>query len=405
VRTDQTPWHFLLNPAAGRGKALRRWQKIRPVLQAALPAMTIAESSAQEGMAALAEAAVRSGKTHLVGVGGDGTHHDIVNGIVRADGLASVIYTPLPLGTGNDWVRTLKTPTRITPWLEMLRQQKTINHRIGQLRYMASSTATLIPPITSATPPTASFRVANTPSVTPGAAPSRSDKRSPGGVSPGEVSPETLVPEEISPEAASTPSAPQGTSITPHRPPSTLHLPPSTTRLPPSTTYFLNVAGLAYDAEVVRRSEKARWKNRWLYPVFTLLYLKDFTPPTVKIEYENNTVTSAVHTINIGIGRYNGGGMRLVPQADPTADTLALTYARKLPIWKILLSSWRFYTGSIGAIAEVTTTHVQSVTISPVEGETALEADGELLGRAPLTASLLEECLRVVVGSAFKSTL
>jgi len=342
VRTDQTPWHFLLNPAAGRGKGLRRWRKLLPMLQAALPLMTMEESSADEGMAALAETAVRAGKTHLVGVGGDGTHHDILNGIVRADGLEQVIYAPLPLGTGNDWVRTLRTPRKITSWLKMLRLQKTIDHRVGQLVYA--------PPLSLIPPASSSFRVTDNLPVSPDAAKSRSDERSPGLLSG-----------------------------------------------PPKITYFLNVAGLAYDAEVVRRSEKARWKNRWLYPVFTLLYLKDFAPPTVEINYEDKTVTSPVHTINIGIGRYNGGGMRLVPQANPTADTLALTYAKRLPIWKILLSSWRFYTGSIGKVAEVTTTHTRLVTVVPVEGITALEADGELLGVAPITASLLNGFLRVVV--------
>jgi diacylglycerol kinase family enzyme len=335
VRTDQTPWHFLLNPAAGRGKALRKWQKWLPVLQASLPEMTVAISKAEKGMAALAEAAVRSGKTHLVGVGGDGTHHDILNGIIQAGGLNSVTYAPLPLGTGNDWVRTLRTPRNVNAWLKMASRQQTMNHRVGKLVY-------------SPTPPTPEIK-----------------------------NRESRIENRESPT------------------PPTSALPTTHHQLP--ITYFLNVAGLAYDAEVVRRSEKSRWKSRWLYPLMTLLYLKGFTPPSVKIDYGENTFTGLVHTINIGVCRYSGGGMRLVPQADPLADTLALTFAKRLPIWKILLSSWRFYTGTIGAIKEVTTTHVREVRITPITGFTGLEADGELLGEVPVTASLLEEYLRVVV--------
>ncbi|TXF87858.1 hypothetical protein FUA23_17005 [Neolewinella aurantiaca] len=308
---DQTPWHFLINPAAGRGKALRRWEKWLPALSTALPQMTVEESTSSTNLSELAEAAVRAGKTHLVGVGGDGTHHGILNGIVRAEGLRKVVYVPLPLGTGNDWVRTLKTPRTIGPWLEMVRRQKVLEHNIGQLTY-------LLPALPPADP----------------------ERR---------------------------------------------------------TTWFLNVAGMAYDAEVVRRSEKARWKSQWLYPLLTLLYLKGFVPPTVKIEYDEQTLTLPVHTINIGIGRYSGGGMRLVPHADPAAATLALTVAHQLPIWKIIISSWRFYTGSIGELKEVTTTHVKSVKITPVAGKTMLEADGELLGELPLTASMLDDRLQVLV--------
>ena len=131
--SPSTSWHFLLNPAAGRGKAKRRWQKILPRLQAALPGMSWAESTTDTGLAALAEAAVRAGHTHLVGVGGDGTHHDILNGIVAANGLGRVTYAPLPLGSGNDWVRTLGTPRRLENWLMMLEQEKTIEHAVGQL--------------------------------------------------------------------------------------------------------------------------------------------------------------------------------------------------------------------------------------------------------------------------------
>lgn len=280
--------------------------------------MTVAESKAEEGMAALAEAAVRSGKTHLVGIGGDGTHHDVLNGIVRASGLGSVIYAPLPLGTGNDWARTLKTPRTVSAWLKMVHRQQTMNHRVGKLVY-------------SPTPPT----------------------------------------------------------------PPTPALP--TTNYPLPTTYFLNVAGMAYDAEVVRRSESAFFKHRWLYPLMTLWYLKDFKPPWAVIKHNGEEYQGYVHTINIGVCRYSGGGMRLVPQADPTADTLALTFARKLPIWKILLSSWRFYTGTIGGLAEVITTHADEILITPIKDLIELEADGELLGNAPVTASLLGEYLRVVV--------
>jgi len=282
--------------------------------------MTVEESKPEVGMAALAEAAVRSGKTHLAGVGGDGTHHDIVNGIVRAGGLNSVIYAPLPLGTGNDWVRTLKTPGNTTSWLDMLRRQKTIDHRIGQLSYLSG----------------------------------------------GEVG-EIIDPGE---------NYENGTL---------------------RTSYFINVAGLAYDAEVVRRSETAMYKHPWLYPLFTLLYLKDFTPPWAVVRYDDSTLKDYVHTINIGIGRYSGGGMRLVPHAEPTGNTFALTVARKLPIWKIILSSWRFYTGSIDALEEVTTVRTDRVLITPLRDVVALEADGELLGVAPVTVSMLKDPLRVVV--------
>ncbi len=264
--------------------------------------MTWEQSTAAAGMAALAQAAVRSGKIRLVGVGGDGTHHDVLNGIIAADGLDQVTYAPLPMGSGNDWVRTLKTPKRIADWLHMIQTEKTVSHAVGRLRYGAGE-----------------------------------------------------------------------------------------------TRYFLNVAGMAYDALVLRRAESSFYKHRFLYPAFTLWFLRDFTAPSVHIDYGYGTYTGPVHTINLGIGRYSGGGMRLVPHADPEANTLALTFAERLPLWKILLESWRFYAGSIGKVKGVTLEAVTSVHVNVEFGTLELEADGEWLGEGDVVVDLLGDRLQVVV--------
>jgi diacylglycerol kinase (ATP) len=339
VSTNIAQWHFLINPAAGGWKGGGKWRRLLPRLQTALPAMTWAESTSEEGMVRLAEKAVRSGKIRLVGVGGDGTHHEVVNGIVAAGGLGTVTYCPLSMGSGNDWVRTLGTPKNIDHWLEMLRKEKTLEHGVGRLIFAPS------PPPKVAAPPTPFL-------------------------------------ESLSNQAGAT------------RGKSKLLPPASSDEL---TRYFINVAGMAYDAEVVRRADASRFKNRWIYPLMTLAFLRHFTAPTVRVDYDGKTWTGPVHTINLGIGRYSGGGMRLVPQANPEAETLALTFAKELSLWKILAESWRFYAGSIGKVKGVTLTEAKSVTVTTVAGNLELEADGEWLGYGPVSCELLKERLRVVV--------
>ena len=303
---DAPHWHFLVNPAAGRGRTARSWERWLPRLEAALPGLTWAVSDPAAGMSALAEGAVRNGKLHLVGVGGDGTHNDVVNGIVAAGGLGQVTYAPLPLGTGNDWVRTLGTPRGTEEWIAVLKARNTIPHRVGKLELIKTDSTT------------------------------------------------------------------------------TIH-------------HFINVAGMAYDAVVVRRSEESRVKHRWLYPVLTLAFLRDFTAPTVRIDYDGHSWAGPVHTINLGIGRYSGGGMRLVPQAQPTADNLALTFAERLPLLRILRESWRFYTPTIGRVKGVTVTHADAAEVTPQSGRLEVEADGEWLGEGTVRVSLLSEHLSVVV--------
>jgi len=309
-----TPPHFIINPAAAAGRARRWWAAAESVLRRHFPGMTAAISGDDHSLADLLVLATQQGHDFIIGVGGDGTHHDLVNALVANNLLDQVTYAPLPLGSGNDWCRTLGIPRHILRWVDVIKQGNTINHSIGKLTYSR------------------------------GAGPSRLSK---GLADASQVQ------------------------------------------------HFINVAGLAYDAEVVRRSGTLPVRHRWMYPFLTLAYLKGFTPPELELRYDDQLVTGRFHTINLGIGRYNGGGMRLVPQADPTADTLALTYARNLPISRIVANGWRFYTPTIGKVRGVTTTHARRVTIT---GSTQLEADGEWLGTTPVTVELIDQRLRVVCG-------
>jgi len=342
--TAPSRWHFLINPAAGRGKARHRWLQLLPQLQAALPGMTWAESTTRTGLAALAEAAVRNGLFRLVGVGGDGTHHHIVNGIIAAKGLGRVIYAPLPLGSGNDWVRTLKTPRRLEDWLTMLAREKTMAHGVGVLEYGEREMLTEKKPL------------------------------------PRPLSLRGFSVRLFEPTPRSEGEGRHGRRDSHY-----------------CTRYFLNVAGMAYDAVVLRRAEQSPVKHRFLYPLFTLLFLRDFTAPTVRISYDGQEWEGPVHTINLGIGRYSGGGMQLVPQAEPRAKTLALTFAERLPLWRIIAESWRFYAGSIGKVKGVTLTTTTSVHITALKDRLELEADGEWLGYGSVEARLLEKKLCVII--------
>ena len=293
--------HFFVNPTAAGGRAGRWWDRARPVLQRHFPGMRWTEAAPTDQKAFLAEA-VREGRL-VVGVGGDGTHHTLINTLVRNELTDGVIYAPLPVGSGNDWCRTLGIPRHLLRWIEVVKRGRTIHHRIGRLTYRRVGT--------------------------------------------GEV----------------------------------------------AERYFINVAGLAYDAEVVRRSDRLPLRHGLLYPLLTAAYLPGYRPPLLQLTYDGTTVTGQFHTINLGIGRYNGGGMRLVPQADPTADTVALTYAKDLPLGRIAANGWRFFTGSIGRVAGVTTTHARRVTVT---GSTGLEADGEWLGRGPVEIALTGYCICVL---------
>lgn len=92
-----------MNPASGGGATGRRWPEIAH-RAAALGLVGDALLSEEPGhLAELARQAVREGASTLVVVGGDGSVHEVVNGMAEAEGVELAV---IPRGTGFDFART-----------------------------------------------------------------------------------------------------------------------------------------------------------------------------------------------------------------------------------------------------------------------------------------------------------
>ncbi len=102
---------FIVNPIAGGGRALRGWRVLRPQLPPGAAFNHVQTRSPGEGVR-LAARAVTEQYDAVVPVGGDGTIQEVVNGLLSA-GLVNSRYTGpvmglLPLGRGNDFARTFE---------------------------------------------------------------------------------------------------------------------------------------------------------------------------------------------------------------------------------------------------------------------------------------------------------
>jgi YegS/Rv2252/BmrU family lipid kinase len=103
---------FLVNPASANGSTGRKW----PVLArraADLGLRGDALMSERPGhLTELAAEAVRAGAARLVVVGGDGTVHEVVNGVLDAGAGTNVELAVLSRGTGTDFARSLGLPKK-----------------------------------------------------------------------------------------------------------------------------------------------------------------------------------------------------------------------------------------------------------------------------------------------------
>ncbi len=99
---------LLLNPAAAGGRVGRNRLTLIDTVRAVVPAVEVLETTSSTGAADLAEQAVRQGATHLLSMGGDGTHSQVAGAIIRTQPEPGTVrFSPLPTGTGGDFSRLL----------------------------------------------------------------------------------------------------------------------------------------------------------------------------------------------------------------------------------------------------------------------------------------------------------
>ena len=300
-------WLIIINPWAGNGIVQQKWPALEIQLRKILPQLEIAISKQLKDVNRIVATAITQGIRHIIAVGGDGSAHQTVNAIMKQNLVAStdITFAILPLGTGNDWIKTHQIPKAWLAWKTMFIKGTVHWQNVGLIQY--------------------------------------------------------------------------------HR------------RNQLQKTYFINVAGLAYDAFVVKEAEgkSSFLRGRFYYLWLGLSCLPKYTTQKATLVYDKKEVSQRFYTINIGIGQYSGGGMQLVPHADPQSDDFALTYVGHLSRLGVILNSYRFYKGRIATFKRATLVKAQKITIQSNENM-LIEADGEYLGKCPVSIELLTDKLKFI---------
>lgn len=100
-------YNFLVNPHSGSGKGQQIWQQLKAYLDEHQISYSVFHSEYAGHPRQLAnQLATNHGQNEcLVVVGGDGTLHEAVTGLIRADQDQPLPFAYIPAGTGNDFAR------------------------------------------------------------------------------------------------------------------------------------------------------------------------------------------------------------------------------------------------------------------------------------------------------------
>ncbi|HET9694820.1 MAG TPA: diacylglycerol kinase family protein [Steroidobacteraceae bacterium] len=134
-------WLVIHNPVAGRARNGRAWQDFERALRRQGLRFDVCTTRCAGDGARLAARGVRQGADRILVAGGDGSVHEVLNGWMRArltDGAnrsAPPLLVPVPLGTGNDWARSLRLPRDPDRLALLLASARPSLHDLGVIRF------------------------------------------------------------------------------------------------------------------------------------------------------------------------------------------------------------------------------------------------------------------------------
>jgi len=162
--------------------------------------------------------------------------------------------------------------------------------------------------------------------------------------------------------------------------------------------YFLNIAGLGFDAVVVKRTniQKDRGKSGKAIYLWNLLRTLLFYRNTqVEVVIDGTIIRNQVFTISLGIGKYSGGGMMQTPNAITDDGLFDLTIINKIRKGDVIMSLKMLYDGTIYDHPKINGYTGKHILIDS-DPLIHVEADGESLGHSPIEFDIIPKSINVV---------
>ncbi len=155
---NQNRWYTIVNPIAGRGRGLEHWPQINALLRGAGVLFDAHFTDRKFHAIEMAFDAVRRGYRQIMIVGGDGTLHEAVCGLMMQEGgeggggvkrggeggknegvkSTDVLLAVFAVGTGNDWMRMFGLPKTYADTVRSIQQGHTFLQDVGKVTYFES---------------------------------------------------------------------------------------------------------------------------------------------------------------------------------------------------------------------------------------------------------------------------
>lgn len=134
-------WYVIVNPTSGNGSSKKKWPLIYNELIFQNFEFEFSFTKYQKHAIKLVQEAINQGFKNFICVGGDGTLHNIVNGILSLNpsNILEIKVGMIPIGTGNDWIKTYNIPINYKKAIKIIKDEHTYFQDIGKIMLQNSN--------------------------------------------------------------------------------------------------------------------------------------------------------------------------------------------------------------------------------------------------------------------------
>ncbi|MFI3285226.1 MAG: diacylglycerol kinase family lipid kinase [Rikenellaceae bacterium] len=315
---DIQAWLVIVNPQAGSGRGLEEYPQISRLLRDENikyePLFTEHKFHAVE----LTVTAIKQGYRKLLIVGGDGTIHEVINGLFIQQCVEpkEVTIGVIAVGSVNNWARSAGVPIRIDKAIKVIKRGYTYLQDVGVVSYEESHYS--------------------------------------------------------------------------------------------QTRYFANAAGMGFNTFALKRLKHIHNKGRTGRVRQIANFIRSFfkyKPTGIKVWIDDKLVwNDLLMSLAIGIGSYNVGGMKQLPNAVVDDGELDLSLFRPIHFWHIMFRTHYLFDGGIYRIGHILQQRGAKIRVESTP-EISLEVDGELLGESPFEFSVMQKAIKVIAHNKRAATL
>lgn len=170
---------------------------------------------------------------------------------------------------------------------------------------------------------------------------------------------------------------------------------------------FINVLGIGIDAQIAKETKRIKYlRGLPLYLLAAIKALSTYSPNKYIITDGDKTREEYVYLLCAGNGIYEGGGFKMLPNADPSDSKMNICLIKKMSVLNAVPLIPRIINGTHGSHKMISMWNSKSINVSSRE-PFIIHGDGEIFEEDAMEAriDLLPNALTIIIPNDRRNVL